>query len=99
MSKTSETPVEKIGVYSMVRMTKVVALPRFELPVRSCLTRAAHREIEGMIFCEENYVQAINILQERFGRKQAIVAELYTRLDNVRHPGNNTKDEELSLMK
>ena len=44
--------------------------------------------IAGIPLTSENYSLVIKLLQERFGRKEAIVESLYSKLQNLPKSGN-----------
>ena len=56
--------------------------------LRSVLKGSALSAIAGIPLTSENYSLVIKLLQERFGRKEAIVESLYSKLQNLPKSGN-----------
>ena len=64
--------------------------------LKSVLKESASSAIAGIPLTSENYILAVKLLQERFGRKEAIVEVLYSKLQNL--PKVNNKFGEVQRM-
>ena len=60
--------------------------------LKSVLKGSALSAIAGIPLTSENYSLGVKLLQERFGRKEAIVESLYFRLQNLSKTGNKFAD-------
>ena len=60
--------------------------------LNSVLKGSALSAIAGMSLTSENYSLVVKLLQERFGRKEAIVESLYFRLQNLPKTGSKFAD-------
>ena len=60
--------------------------------LKSVLKGSALSAIAGIPLSSENYSLVVKLLQERFGRKEAIVESLYFRLQNLLKTGNKFAD-------
>ena len=56
--------------------------------LKSVLKGSALSTIAGIPLTSENYALVIKLLQDRFGRKEAIVESLYSKLQNLPKTGN-----------
>ena len=60
--------------------------------LKSLIKGSALSAIAGISLTSENYSSVIKLLQEKFGRKEAIVESLYSKLQNLQRTGNTFAD-------
>ena len=56
------------------------------------LKGSALSDIAGILLISKNYLLVVKLLQERFGRNEAIVESLYFKLQNLPKTGNKFAD-------
>ncbi len=73
---------------AIVRLTSIPTITKFSY-LQSLLVGEAEAIIKGLSLTEQNYSVAVNLLKDRFGRKERIIFSHIQRLINIEIPSSN----------